>query len=433
MELSQNARVVVVDNEPDDVKDLMNVLAEAGIATIYCDGLSGYPAHPLCGVRFLFLDLELDGVSGSEAKNKASAAAGNYARIVSPDNGPIIVILWTEHDDDDVRKLVEAALRTIAKNPLFMVWMSKSECKDDSKKFSPALIKRFLVERLDSASIVGLYVTWENAVFNGTVKLAARLSSVAKMDGSGWPEVMSRALYKLYKANCDKNVLNNCQQQFLSACRLYNDGLLVELNQSLANNVRSSRNVYRLKENELSPAVENSLNTKLNAFLYYDIVTNDRIESGDVVVNREECDEDRELKKTLLCEFGGMDYPSSLDESTDVRLCKIILTPPCDMAQNKRMMAKDNCKYDRYVWALLVKGEARSRLTKDKDRFYKYLKDFEYNGDVWDLLVDLYAMGTMVLDENKVDRLFTLKPIPLADIQSKAANQLNRIGICAVE
>ena len=80
-----------------------------------------------------------------------------------------------------------------------------------------------------------------------------------------------------------------------------------------------------------------------------------------------------------------------------------------------------------------MKGEARSRLTKDKDRFYKYLKDFEYNGDVWDLLVDLYAMGTMVLDENKVDRLFTLKPIPLADIQSKAANQLNRIGICAIK
>lgn len=36
------------------------------------------------------------------------------------------------------------------------------------------------------------------------------------------------------------------------------------------------------------------------------------------------------------------------------------------------------------------------------------------------------------VDTNSMGRIFTLKPIPLADIQSKAANQLKRIGICAV-
>jgi hypothetical protein len=60
------------------------------------------------------------------------------------------------------------------------------------------------------------------------------------------------------------------------------------------------------------------------------------------------------------------------------------------------------------------------------------LEDFEYDGGMYDLLIDLDTLGFEVLDLKKQSRLFTLTSMVLADVQSKLANQLNRMGIVSV-
>ena len=445
MDLPKNARVAVVDNEPKEVKDLLAVLAKKGIGALYYVGPSAFPADSLTGIRLLFLDLELEGLQSSGPTTKASAAVGVLKKLVSPDNGPLVVVIWTDHQEEASQ--VKAALQQAVKMPLFVACIAKSDCEivdeTGASHFSLDLIQTQLDTQLSSAEIdvFGLYVDWENAVFNGTVQLAARLSSVADDNGDKWHEIMSRAFYKLYRAECGKNALQTAQEQFVSSCHLYNSGLISNLDAAIAEMRLGVSSKFRLKDSPLKTAEEeDALTSKLNAFLFYDSMAHAAVLPGDVFAVRNVGDEN--LVKAVLYDFGAKnDALEELSQSGDVRLCKVIITPPCDAANNKRLRvpSKDNdnskcVQYERYAWALLVSGNARSHLTTKRGEYaYDFLRRFEFAGKVCDLLIDLYAIGTEVIDANSMDRIFTLKPIPLADIQSKAANQLNRIGICAAE
>jgi hypothetical protein len=440
MDLPKNARVAVVDNAPDEVADLLSVLAKEGVSTLFYNGPSAFPATPLTGIRLLFLDLELAGLENANEKTKASAAAANLKRLIGPDNGPLLVVLWTNHAE--VAELSKQYMLQAVKLPLFVVPIDKADCME-GKSFVAEKIKSRIAEMLtqSSADCVGLYVDWENAVFDSTVKLSARLSSVADGNGDKWSEIMSRAFYKLYRAECGKNALQTAQEQFVSSCHLYNSGLISNLDAAIAEMHLGVSSKFRLKDSSLKTAEEEeSLTSKLNAFLFYDSMTHAVALPGDVFAVRDVSDGN--LLKAVLYDFGAKnDELDELSRSEDVRLCKVIITPPCDAANNKRLRvpSKDNdnskcVQYERYAWALLVSGNARSHLTTKRGEYaYDFLRRFEFAGKVCDLLVDLYAIGTEVIDANSMDRIFTLKPIPLADIQYKAANQLNRIGICAVE
>lgn len=440
MVLPRNARVAVVDNDPGDVADLLSVLAKDGVSTLFYKGASEFPAAPLVGIRLLFLDLELAGLENANEKTKASTAAANLKKLIGPDNGPLLVVLWTNHAE--VADLAKQNMLQAVKLPLFVVHIDKADCKD-GKFFVVEKIKNQIAEILAQSSedCIGLYVGWENAVFDSTVKLSARLSGVADGNGDKWSEIMSRAFYKLYKAECGKNVLQTAQEQFVSSCHLYNSGLISNLDAAIAEMRLGVSSKFRLKDSPLEDAAEElALISRLNAFLFYDSMVHTAVVPGDVFAVRDVGDGN--LMKAVLYDFGAKnDKLEELSRSGDIRLCKVIITPPCDVANNKKLRVpsrdNDNSKcvqYERYALALLVSGDARSHLVSSRGEYaYGFLRRFEFAGKVYDLLVDLYAIGTEVIDANSMDWLFTLKAIPLADIQSKAANQLNRIGISAVD
>jgi len=439
MDLPKNARVAVVDNEPKEVKDLLAVLAKKGIGALYYVGPSAFPADPLTGIRLLFLDLELEGLQSSSPTTKASTAVGVLKKLVSPDNGPLVVVIWTDHQEDAAQ--VKAALQQAVKMPLFVACIAKSDCEtvDETgeRRFSLDLIQTQLDAQLSSAEIdvFGLYVDWENAVFKGTVQLAARLSSVADDNGEKWHEIMSRAFHKLYKTECDKNDLVGAKEQFLCACHLYNDGLVSSVNNALSKMQLGVSEEFKFKEEKLSDEIENALRNRLNAFLFYDRISHAFVAPGDVFAVRGGAGADANLLKAILRDFGAnCELLDSISQSENIKLCKVIVTPLCDVAQNKKLTVPNVCKFDRYAWAVLACGDMRSGFKNPKtDYAYNVLKGFEYDGVVYDLLIDLCAIGTEVVDIESMDWLFTLKPAILADVQSKAANQLNRIGICAVK
>ena len=442
MDLPKNARVVVVDNEPDEVSDLLAVLAKEGVATLYYTGPSGFPDLPLTGIRLLFLDLELAGLETADSPTKASAAAATLKKLIGADNGPLMVVIWTDHAE--VADLAKRDMLQVAKMPLFVMAIDKADCRiTGTTDFSIEKIKVQINAKLAQASadIIGLYVTWENAVFTGTTRLAERLSGVSSGNGDAWAKIMSRAFYKLFEAECGTGVQMNPEAQFLNACHLYNRGLAGYLNASLAKTRIDATPGFAFNATPLQGGQEDALSCKLNAFLFYDALPHGGVVAGDVYAVEAKTDSDIKLEKALLRDFGARcEDLDSLAQSTDIYLCKVVITPPCDAANNKKLkvppchVGGDCVQYDRYAWALLVCGGVRSRFSsKTMDRAYGSLRGFEFNGATCDLLVDLYALGTEVVDVGSMRWLLTLKPIPLADIQSKAANQLNRIGICSVK
>ena len=150
MDLPKNARVVVVDNVAGEVADLLSVLAKEGVSTLFYTGPSTFPAAPLTGIRLLFLDLELAGLEDANEKTKASAAAANLKRLIGPDNGPLLVVLWTNHAE--VSELAKQYMLQAVKLPLFVVPIDKVDCME-GKTFVAEKIKSRIAELLTQSSV----------------------------------------------------------------------------------------------------------------------------------------------------------------------------------------------------------------------------------------------------------------------------------------
>lgn len=440
MVLPRNARVAVVDNEPDEVADLLSVLAKEGVSTLFYKGPSAFPAAPLIGIRLLFLDLELAGLENANEKTKASAAAANLKKLIGPDNGPLLVVLWTNHAE--VVDLAKQYMLQAVKLPLFVVPIDKADCKE-GKFFVVEKIRGQIAEMLaqSSADCVGLYVNWENAVFDSTVKLSARLSGVADGNGDKWSEIMSRAFYKLYEANSGENTLFSFRDQFLSACEPYGKSLSNEIGVVLHKSDFDVSRRFKLNATKLSDDDEQKLAGRINSLLFYDQESVDSESPGTVYIVEAKSRHSNILKALAADFFNSI--KSEVLKSKDVSLCKIIITPACDCAQKKpfcpivvtkkmRETRKLRTKFDRIVWAILVKHGA-FKIEGKKSRCYT-LENFEYRGAYYDLLIGLDAMGIEIVKKYKgrQKRLFSLTAQVLADLQSKASNQLNRIGICSV-
>ena len=436
MELPKNARVAIVDNKYNEVEDLMEALASEGVSAVYYKGPKKFPKVPLSGVRLLFLDLELDGLEGRPNKDKASTAARNFVTLISEGNGPVVIVLWTKHCDADIINQFNGYLKSVAKNPYFVVCMAKADCKDVSGNYSASRIKRNLSQKLADANVIGLHTTWENSVFRGSVKLSERIASIASTD-EDWQSVISRVFFKLYKANSEQNVLGSLKEQFLSACSLYGNGLLNAINFDLARSRLSVGKKFSLRQTKLAEDREAKLNGLLNAFLYYDKDRADPNVPGTVYAVRSG---GTDIKRGIAADFFVEESAQKVIRgkvAKDARLCKIVVTPSCDCAQKKEFRSGGGKKaktYDRVVWALMVNRAIGAKYIERKYRKARcyLLEGFEYDGGIYDLLIDLDTLGFEVLGLKKQSRLFTLTSMVLADVQSKLANQLNRMGIVSV-
>lgn len=436
MELPQNARVAIVDNVYGEVEGLMEALASKGVPVVYYQGQKKFPKPPLSGIRLLFLDLELDGLEGQSDKAKTATAAANAATLIAPGNGPVVIVLWTKHCGKGVVDQFRSYLKGHMTNPYFVVCMDKASCQDKAGKFSTSRIKRNLSLKLAGANIIGLHTTWENALFKGSVKLSERVAAIASAD-EDWQIVISRMFYKLYKANSEKVELKTLKEQFLSACSLYGAGLLNAINFELSRSSLSCGKRFVLKKEKLAGDREAKLNGMLNAFLYYDKDRADPNVPGTVYAVRSG---GADIKCGIAADFFVEKSAQKVIRgkvAKDVRLCKIVVTPSCDCAQKKEFRSGSGKKvktYDRVVWALMVNRSMGAEYIERKYRKARcyLLEGFAYDGGIYDLLIDLDTLGFEVLDLKKQSRLFTLTSMVLADVQSKLANQLNRMGIVSV-
>ena len=58
-------KVVVVDDQIDEAKPLIQILSEKGVPTLYYSGLvEEMPSTPLMGIRLVFCDLKFNSASG---------------------------------------------------------------------------------------------------------------------------------------------------------------------------------------------------------------------------------------------------------------------------------------------------------------------------------------------------------------------------------
>lgn len=407
MLISESGRIVLIDDNRDEMDLVLNTLARQGVPSIYFDGTAEQlPEQPLKGIRFVFLDIELSGMEGQDDKTKASGIVGILKNILSSDNGPYVIAFWTDHKE--VIPLVLENCKKAGIPPVTSVDLEK-----------PANLNQITERMHDKLKTIGafqLYVEWENTVNKASIEFVRKFSSLASI-ANDWSKDTSILFHELYKAYVEENEFEDEEEQFKCACHLMNRSFLDTLEFTTRNKLKLPEG-FKLEQG----AISNETKAKLNFSLFLGDALTVRHNPGNVY----KIDKD-EYKNMLIGSF----FKDGQSPATPI-LCKVIISPECDIAYNKMISIKEpDGKSDvahRIIFGLILPVFPTSSLVPTgRDAFFR-IYPIWYDNKEQELIFHLASMSFCPEKEFTQPPLFTLKRDLLFDLQSKAANHVNRLG-----
>jgi hypothetical protein len=398
----------------DEAVPLMSALGTNGIPYLYYDGkVEGLPSSPLEGTRFVFLDIELQGMKSQNDKTKASALIARLKKIISTSNGPYVIIFWTKHSE-----IIDQVIKNCSKAsipPVTWLDLEKAQCIDAAGKYDLQKISDGLREKLKAIGAFTIYVEWENTLHSASKKFINDFSGLIP-NGEKWSNETSTLFYNLYKAYVDDNTLQDTTEQFKCACWIMNSGFLDILQKYSATNLKLP-NDFTL----LPGKIDVTILSKINSYLFL----NDNLLSRPMTGYVYE-DTDKNLKNSLIKSiFKTGEAPKGC------KLCKIIVTPACDLAQNKTLIHKnrdDEKKVHRVVFGLLLtfNNDLKKKIKKTEAMFT--VGAFWYKKKTQIIILHFSSLTFQHEGQFNNSPLFCLSNDLVFDIQSKAANNINRLG-----
>jgi hypothetical protein len=448
---SERQRVVVVDDNYDEVKNLLSALWKKGIPYIYLNGqMEDIPAAPFSGVRLIFIDIILNMESPSD-KNNAAPIANIIRKIVGGNPGPYSVVFWTKND-----KLIGDVLRYLKSadiSPVGYIDLEKPTKLDDMPTIIDLMLK--LEEKLSLLESFNYILEWESLVEETMHKFSANLFSVVPSDGNinGWSNRIQAILGTLALSYAESSGLENNENDIRNAFLLLTDSFKDSLQQIL----KTKPLDYTTKLSQESLSLEQI--AKLNTSLFVDFQPDKKVSLGNVFIINQP---DEHLKESLYKNI----YPDNKIQDGTL-ICGMIVTPLCDIAHSKYLHNQKNCY--RILYGLMIPvmdyeqvenslkpgwiekkkqdliDELREKgcLQKYVDTVNKYfqksiMKDSVFRVEpLWHdqqnqtfiLLFHFGSLSSVWWDDNDVPRFeFAIKEHLAFDIQSKLANHINRLG-----
>lgn len=419
MRISKYVQTLVVDNNKEEAKPVLAALNKIHAPALYYSGApEEFPNDPFVGVRLIFLDIELEGMAGKDEKQKA----GNLVQVVSSlislnDNGPLSIVFWTKHVE--VADLVVELLRKEFQSHITYIAIDKNKYKRDGDSFAIDLVAAEIDEKFKKQSVVDLYSVWENAV---SISAAAMLSRVLKIvyNNGNWDSALAQAFYRMYKAVCDKEELEDNKERFIAACQVLGRGLKAEISRQL-NKVTLPNDVKIVSESTCGSDEDKKIRAGINTLIHlYESNSNNAPKPGFCFLRK---DEGREkLIKEILLESQFSNVKP--DQYSDAKLCIAVITPQCDLAQNK-LFGRGDQRLHRVVYGLIY---PTNWTIKNSQAFYK-ISNVLIDSEPRDVVFCLATISSLFSSEILGDHVFSLAEETLFDLQSKAANQVNRLGV----
>lgn len=128
---TESNRIVMIDDNLDDLALLSQVFIDNGIGckTFQYDAFYN---QPLKGIRFLFLDINLNGAQSDQDRN--SVVRDALIHYLHADNGPFVLIFWTNNIDwiDNFKDFINRSIDDEIKNrnPFFLTYIDKNDFYD---------------------------------------------------------------------------------------------------------------------------------------------------------------------------------------------------------------------------------------------------------------------------------------------------------------
>ena len=415
------SRVLVVDDEIAEAGPFMEALAKRSIGSIYFSGndeekLPSEDAK-LTGIRLAALDLDLG--FGGEAKQAIGILFKVLDRLLHVDNGPYLAIAWTSRDQEYFVEF-ENRKTELACPPIDVIKMDKEEFEGDIDLLFDS------VERsVEKAYPLGLLSLWEQVTYESSGSVLQVLPA-----SDGWIEQSRKTLRLILQSAAIPDDTTVAKLSVLLST--FNSLQLDSIESAVASLEEGRTNplISPLEDGEVSNDLD--LKARINRRLLF---TDPGI--GVAPGNIYDC--------SLVSLSDSVQFPN-LDELLDDAVrsrtqselqieqlkkagCVPIameITAMCDYQQG-------NVKLHRFVCGLAI-PYCKKEIAKNPSGFLRGDKapiDFESGPLVGRKLLvwnSRYIVSASLNAVNSEAVLVRLRQVPLADVQSWLASQLNRPG-----
>lgn len=205
-------KVLVIDDQFEEAMPLLILLGKKGVPTMYYSGkFTDLPETPFNEIRLVFCDLKFN--AAPDAKSVASNVFSILKSLISENNGPYILLVWSAHGADYLEEL-QKTLEAAEIKPEFILQLDKGEfftLKDNGTYFDEMIdavsgldldptdeirvkklidektltlrtskrepfpealenIEKKLAEELKKANLFHLFVLWENTIARSAVE-----------------------------------------------------------------------------------------------------------------------------------------------------------------------------------------------------------------------------------------------------------------------
>jgi hypothetical protein len=433
------ARVVLLDDEPKEALPVIKAFSKVGVASVFFDGSEAdlpKPKRRLRGVRLAILDVNLGVAGGASNKTIASTLVQTFSKIISPENGPYGVLIWTNHPDlrDEVISYIHR--HSTLPKPVFVVMLKKAAFRkkgegSDDARFAIAKLSKELVKILAENSPLECMQVWEGICFKAATNVTNTVGDLSNSGPSAldltqwghiWRDETLKLLLVLAKAQAETQLTaENCIPSiFLALNPLHSDRmdiLVEELVEDL------SGHVNKIMGATGTSAIDRK--AKVNSMLHLASDQLDTLNPGNLFVfgKRNKLESFPSLKKVLTGCIQGRDAATATEKAV---LCGVEVTPFCDYAQGKMGLS-------RIIAGFIVPWEQEKSIKNAS--FLKRVGPFYFNDKKLKAGTHLMCFNSRYVvgvEPNRVKKLHATARVRaqlLSDVQSWASYQGARQGV----
>lgn len=427
-----NGRIAIVDDQIEQALPLMRVFAKNNIPYMYYKGTDPeyLPDQPENDIRILFLDLNLLDGRDNQPKDIRSALYATISHIISSNNYPYVLILWSRQEEEykgmleelfskDLVQCAPIAILNWIKSDFFPNFSDKEENKDNEYKIFDELKKA-----LSELPAYSYLMQWENCIHNSADETIQNIFHDSQ-SLDNWNNKANCILDMFAKSYLDKHHNEASLEERTKASLLflndvYHDTL--ESNVALGDYSNATDLLYVTDEE-----CQRSIAAKINECLLLSKQYDSFRQPGCVLPIELTQDNECHFHKLFNECFNKKELSSreakllKKEIYETLQPCAVVVTPACDYAQKKM-------RYDRLIQGLIIEEKFSYYLNSLSDTFY-LSPLFDFNGRRCFLILNFRYFITCDMGNENLNPMFRIRNSALAEIQSKLARHINRQGI----
>lgn len=423
-----NGRIAIVDDKIEQALPLMRVFSNNNIPYTYYKGndMEFLPKVPENDIRILFLDLNLFEGRNNQQKDIKSSLFSVIKHLISANNYPYILILWSLQEDT-YKKVLEELFKNDLKEcaPIIVKnWIKSDFFSIDTEEEINIENECQIIEKLkgliSELPAYSYLMQWENCVHCSSDITIQNIFHDYHTENN-WQEHANCILDMFAHSYLEKHYEDSSEEDKGKASLMFFNDIY---NDTLEKCVGEAelQNATKL-ENSINYAEKINIKAKINRCLLMSNSFDSARQPGCVIEIENNC----ETKKTFydLLDNSLKTLPQKMtkeDIYNNMMFCEVVVTPACDYAQSK-------AKFDRIVLGVIIDDKYRNYIDDRSEAIY-FSPTFNHNEENRVLILNFrYFITRASSTETNVNPLFRMRNSILSEIQSKLARHISRQGI----